>query len=244
MLGKNRFGKIIFEDKDFFILDKSSGQNSTDISPLICHRLDRDTSGLIIIAKNEKTKEIIQEQFKKQKVEKKYLALVLGKAESKFGVEGFIFRDRRKKEKRKFLPSFEISGFKVSGKKHEKYSKTKFRALKVYYKNIFTKPVQKDLNYFSLIEAVPVTGRTHQIRLHLANLQHPILGDDLYGGKIMREVDKKLGVLRLLLYASEINFCHPKNRKIIKFKSKPPKDFNQILEKLTPKGFLSGKEVK
>ncbi len=230
LLEKNK--TIIFDSKDFFVIDKLPGENSIDISPLICHRLDRDTSGLLIVAKNKKTKKNIQTQFKKRKVKKKYLALVLGKTESKFKVEGFIFRDRRAKEKRKFTPSFEISDFKISGKKHERYSETEFRTLKVYHKNIFTKSEQKNLNYFSLIEAKPISGRTHQIRLHLQNLKHPILGDDLYGGKIMKEIDKKLEIPRLLLHATQISFYHPETEKVIILKSKLPKDFNKVLERL------------
>ncbi len=231
LFGKNKTARI-FNNKDFFVIDKSPGENSTDISSLICHRLDRDTSGLLIIAKNKKTKKNIQAQFKKRKVLKKYLALVLGKTEPKFKVEGFIFRDKKKKEKRKFIPSFEISDFQVSGKEHERYSETKFKTLKIYHKNIFTKPEQKDLNYFSLIKAQPITGRTHQIRLHLQNLQHPILGDDLYGGKIVKEIDKKLEIPRLLLHASQISFYHPETEKVIILKSKLPADFNKVLERL------------
>ena len=234
-LRKNKFGKIIFEDKDFFILDKFSGINSTDISPLICHRLDRDTSGLIIVAKNKKTKEVIQEQFRKKKISKKYLALVLGKVEPKFKVEGFIFRDRKAKEKRKFIPSFEILDFEISGKKHQKYSETKFKRLKVYQQNIFPKPDQRDLNYFSLIQAMPITGRTHQIRLHLQSCHQPILGDDLYSGKIMKKVNEKLKIPRLLLHAYVLKMRHPITNKLVNFKSEIPTDFNQILGKLKRK---------
>ena len=188
MFENNKLGKMVFEDDYFLVLDKEPGINSVAISPLICHRLDKNTSGLLIIAKNKSIKKKIQEQFKKRAVKKKYLVLVLGRLEGKEMNEGFIFRNRKDKSKRKFISSFNINNFKISGKEHERYSKTKFQGKKIYFFEIFKKESQKELNYFSLIEAWPKTGRTHQIRLHLQSLHHPILGDNLYGGKIKRRV--------------------------------------------------------
>lgn len=228
----SKYGKIIYNDRNFYVIDKKSGIKSEDISSLICHRLDRDTSGILIVAKNKKTKEIIQQQFKNRKVKKRYLALVIGKTDDRFLVEGFITRDRKRLNKRKFQAGFEILNYQFTNKKHERFSKTDFKILKIYHHKIFKRPGQDGLNFVSLIEAWPETGRTHQIRIHLASLNHPILGDNLYGGKIMREVNEKLGIERLLLHASKISFINSTNNKKIIIHSPQPQNFNQIIKKM------------
>ena len=225
LLEKNR---IIFKDDDLIIYDKPNGINSFELSKLICHRLDKDTSGLLIIAKHKSIKNKIQQQFKERIVNKKYIAIVLGKVKEKETIEGYIFRDKKTLNKRRFMPYFQIENFKISGKNNERFSETLIVPGQILDKNIFKKQDQKDLNYISQIDVYPKTGRTHQIRLHLASTHHPILGDNLYGGKIIKEISKKLKIKRLLLHASEIHFNHPITQKSLHFKSEIPKDFTNI----------------
>ena len=157
----------------------------------------------------------------------------MGRTELKFEIEGFIFRDKKLSDKRRFVPGFEINDLKISGKSNQRYSKTIFKTLNTNFFPIFSKPSQKDLNYFSLVEAEPITGRTHQIRLHLSNQHHPILGDDLYGGKIVKKINQKLIISRLLLHAVEINFKNPDNGKDINLKSNISSDFQKTISKIT-----------
>lgn len=235
MLLKNKktdFGKVVYENKSLFVIDKKSGIRSEEISKLICHRLDKDTSGLLIVAKNQKTKDFIQKQFKKREIKKEYIALVLGKIQDKETVEGYIFRDNKAKEKRKFQPSFNIKNFNISGKNHERYSKTEIIPVQNFHINLFKNSSRKDLNYFTLVIAKPITGRTHQIRLHLAYLHHPILGETLYGGKIIKIINKRLYISRLMLHAEKITFANPETQKRITFKTKLPIEFIKIINKM------------
>jgi len=228
--------RILYEDKYFLIYDKEPKVNSLAISPLICHRLDKETSGILIIAKNQKIKEEIQKQFKNKTIKKEYIALVLGKfdliAERRVIVEGFIIRDKKNYQKRKFIPAFQIKNFSITGRKNERYSKTKILPQQIFEKQIFKKANQKDLNYFSLIKAYPETGRTHQIRLHLASIHHPVLGDNLYGGKIMKKISYILKIKRGLLHAYAIKMVHPITNKVMSFQSEIPMDFQKIIKNL------------
>jgi RluA family pseudouridine synthase len=226
LLEKN---KIIFEDEYLIIYDKPSGINSEDISPLICHRLDKETSGLLIVAKNENVKEKIQLQFKKRTVKKKYVAIVSGEIKGKEEIEGFVFRDKKNYQKRRFTPGFQMSDFKISGKQNERYSKTLIVPGQIIEKKIFKNSSMKDLNYISFVDAYPETGRTHQIRLHLASIHRPILGDNLYGGKIIKKISEKLNINRLMLHATEIHFNHPITQTLLNFKSEIPVNFKSIL---------------
>ena len=100
---------VVFEDNHLKVIDKPAGIISADISPLICHRLDRETSGLLIIAKNERVKKVIQAQFKARRVKKEYLALVLGFTQEKGRIDGYIVRHKKQGEKRRFIQALYFS---------------------------------------------------------------------------------------------------------------------------------------
>lgn len=221
--------KIIFEDNYLKVIDKPAGIVSSKISPLICHRLDRDTSGLLIIAKNERVKERIQAQFKAHKVKKEYLALVLGALpQEKGGLEGYIVRHKKKESKRRFIQALDFS----VKEKHKRLAVSKYQLIKKYFKELFKNPSQKDLNNFSLVKIRIFTGRTHQIRAQFGSIHHPVVGDKLYGGKLMQKINAGLGIKRQFLHAYKIEFRHPDTKKIIKLRSELPADLKEVLKKL------------
>lgn len=217
---------IIYEDQFIVVIDKDAGmvvhptldhpdgtlvnallfhlqkqtlpETGENLRPGIVHRLDKGTSGLIVVAKDQEALGNLKNQFKERKVIKKYTALVTGKIEpSRREINKPI--KRHPKNRKKFVVA-------ESGKE----------ALTFYVK-------KEDIGgLFSLIEAQPKTGRTHQIRVHLASIGHPIVGDKLYGGRIAS---------RMFLHASYIEFSHPHTKKTTSFRSSLPKKLNEILEK-------------
>jgi len=169
--------------------------------PGIVHRLDKDTSGLIIVAKNNQVHRLIQSQFVSRSLSKIYTALVKGHVEFQEGhIDLPIGRDPRVRQKMAVV----IRG--DTGRE----AMTHYRVLKRY-------------RHATLLEVKIVTGRTHQIRVHMAHLGHPVVGDALYG--------ERPGGVRLALHASKIEFAHPKNGKIMKFESPLPPDMKDIIEK-------------
>jgi 23S rRNA pseudouridine1911/1915/1917 synthase len=215
--------KIIYEDENVLVIDKPTGVNSDDFKRRV-HRLDKDTSGILLIAKNDKALEFLQKQFKERKTEKKYLALVVGHLKSDEGEIKTLFgRSPANRKKQKiFLPN-------EPGAEGKRKAVTKYKVL------------QKFKNY-DLIEVAPKTGRKHQIRTHFAYLGHPIAGDKLYGFK--NQICPK-GLKRQFLHASylKIRFLPPartlnashlklSNRKEWKFKSDLPDDLKEILNSL------------
>src|SRR3989344_3407927 len=134
--------KTIYEDENIKVLDKPAGVNSDDI-PLRAHRLDKDTSGVLLVAKNEKVLEFLQKQFKERTVEKKYTALVVGNIKNKEGViETMLGRSQQDRRKQKvFLPN-------EPGAENQRQAVTKYRLLQRF-------------EDYDLIEAEPKTGRKH-----------------------------------------------------------------------------------
>jgi len=219
--------KIIYEDEDLSVIDKPAGLVVDNIERRV-HRLDKDTSGILLVAKNDKALEFLQKQFKERKVKKKYLALVIGHLKTEEGVgdeakassspfaaarviETLIGRspgDRRKQKV--YLPG-------------EPNSQGKRKAVTEY------KVLQRFENY-TLIEVEPRTGRKHQIRTHLAYLGHPIAGDKLYGfkGQICPE-----GLKRHFLHASYLKIKLP-DGETKEFKSELPDDLKLCLINLKP----------
>ena len=182
----------------------------------LVHRLDKDTSGLIVLAKNEKTFNWLKGQFKNRKIKKKYLALVHGKLKDK---KGIIVKSISKSRKR--------GGSQTTtpiGKTREAI--TRYNVLKEY-------------NNYTLIDALPETGRTHQIRVHLASIGHPVAGDEKYKFKRQKEI-KELNRPqkgssnqrgRHFLHAKYLKFQMP-NGKIIELQSDLPKNLEKILKNL------------
>lgn len=242
---KNIQLKIIYEDNNIVVINKPAGLlthptlkeykhtlvnalisrypditnvGESSMRPGIVHRLDKDTSGLLIIAKNQEAFYFIKEQFLERTVEKKYLALVDGIPKNKEGIIEYAIRPSKHYRLKKIAvkPSFAKA---MAGKKEGKKSASKIseRAAKTYYKVI------KTFNdKFALLEVEPKTGRTHQIRVHLASIGYPIIGDTLYGSKI------KLPKHRHFLHAYYLKFILPKNQPII-LETDLPEDLKNAL---------------
>lgn len=215
----------IFEDNYLKVITKPAGVISTQISPLICHRLDRETSGLLIMAKSERVKQAIQAQFKARRVKKEYLALVSGIIPEKGRIEGYIVRHKKKESKRRFIRALNFS----VKEKHKKFALSEYQSIKKYQKELFRNPSQKNLNYFSLVKIRIYTGRTHQIRAQFASLHHPVVGDKLYGGKLMRKINEFLSFDRQFLHAYKLEFEHPITGKVVKLRSELPADLKKVL---------------
>lgn len=184
----------------------------------IVHRLDKDTSGLIILAKNPETLEKLQGQFKSHKVHKKYLALVLGSPKEEGEISALITRDPSDRQKQKVqLVDF---GLDESQKRD---SLTKFRTLQRF------KYKKEDL---ALVEAEIFTGRMHQIRVHMKYLGCPVIGDQKYSTKPSKRLSKELGINRQFLHAASLSFEDPTIGERREFSSQLPEELKDIIEKI------------
>ncbi len=219
--------KIVYEDQDLLVVNKPAGllvhpagknRSGTLLNMLldyaqdfrkmeragIVHRLDRDTSGLIIVAKNNSSYCSLKKQFKERKVKKKYLALVKGKFP--FDKEEFNFPLGRKENQITRGLSF------MEGKD----AITRFGVLQTF-KNA------------SFLEVFIKTGRTHQIRVTLSFLGYPVIGDKKYGGR-KTKIDELIA--RQALHSASIGFFHPSTKKYLTFTAALPEDMKELLEKL------------
>lgn len=176
----------------------------------IVHRLDKETSGLLIIAKTEGAFIDLQTQFKKRKVKKEYRALVHGKVVSKRGkIKAPVSRLSWNRER---------FGVTVGGKS----ATTAFKV--IYYLSY------KGANYTYLM-VFPKTGRTHQIRVHFKYLGFPVVSDKFYVGRKRLRGDKKI-CPRMFLHASGVKFQHPINKKEISVTSRLPRDLRAVISKM------------
>ncbi len=187
------------------------------LRPGIVHRLDKGTSGLMVIAKEDQTHRSLAEQFKNREVSKSYLALVWGLPKEKNGeIRVPIGRDHKDRKK--------ISS--ISRRTKEAIT---------FYK------VREFLSEISLVEAQPKTGRTHQIRVHLAYIHHPVVGDKIYGkghGKDLKDEKLKDYIKRLkrpALHSLKLGFIHPKNNEYMEFRHSLPQDMQDIINYLKSK---------
>lgn len=171
----------------------------------VVHRLDKGTSGIILVAKNPKTFVDIQSMFKQRKVHKEYYAAVHGKVtEEFFEVDAPIARDKKNRLR-----------FAISSEGRKAYTKFELQNTKKYQ------------NFsLSLLKCLPLTGRTHQIRVHLYALNHPIVGDRTYSGKRQYKLSEDLGITRLMLHASLLTL-HYKNKKLV-LSSSIPQEFKTL----------------
>lgn len=175
-----------------------------ELRPGVVHRLDKDTSGLIIMAKNDQSHRWLQDQFRLRKVEKIYLALVDGKPPTPTGrVEAAIARDPSHRKKMAIVS--EAKG---------RPSITEYRTLEVFQKH-------------TLIEAHPLTGRTHQIRLHMAFLKCPIVGDRVYGRSA-----SSIDLNRHFLHAARLKVQLPGETEARSFEAPLPKELTDILDQI------------
>lgn len=231
--------QIIFENDELLILDKPSGwvvndsETTRNIETLqswikkniksevsqsqeyrsgIVHRLDKETSGLILIAKTPEAFTNLQNQFKERLVKKEYLALVHGQLEPEKGdISVPVGRLPWNRERFGIIPG-------------GRTSETSYRLEKKY---------QKDKEIYSLVRAKPVTGRTHQIRIHMKYLDHPLVSDTFYTGRKRAKKDRTW-CPRLFLHAAKITFHDPKSKQIVSAESKLPGDLASALYTLTP----------
>ncbi|MDR0676574.1 MAG: RluA family pseudouridine synthase [Elusimicrobiota bacterium] len=189
-------------------------QNSDKMAwarPGLVHRLDKETSGIMIIAKDEKSLYNLSKQFENRKIKKTYLAICYSKTDLEAGKINIAINRSNINRKKMALTS--------EANKTAKQAITYFKVL------------EKLKNNLVLIEAKPETGRTHQIRVHLQYVGYPILGDSLYGVTIKNfKLNFPLLEVRTLLHAYEIEFFHPVTNEKIKLQAKIPKDFKKILD--------------
>src|SRR6476469_4148878 len=181
--------------------------------PGIVHRLDKDTSGLLVAAKTESAHENLGDQFRASEVFKSYVALVYGAVKQENGrIEQPIARDPRNRTRMAIVPG---------GR----------GALSLY-------KVRRSYNAFTLLDVELKTGRTHQIRVHLAWLKHPVVGDETYGAgrdntiqdAKLRAVVRNLG--RHFLHAEKLAFIHPRTNERVEFSSPLPPELSNLLTAL------------
>lgn len=172
------------------------------IRPGVVHRIDKDTSGLVIIAKNDKAHIDISDQIKNREVKKTYLALVRGNIKENEAVINMPIGRSSKDRK------------KMAVDKKGKEAITEFKVLKRY-------------DGFTYIEVNIKTGRTHQIRVHMAEIGYPIVGDEVYSNG-----RNPFNVKGQMLHAKELEFIHPTTKKSVKFEAPLPEYFENILEEL------------
>ncbi len=174
--------------------------------PGLVHRLDKDTSGIMVVAKTDAAHELLSAQFKKHSINRHYLALVAGIIREKSGEVALpIGRDRS--DRKKISPRTN----------RPREAKTRFTVLERF-------------KIATLLDVQPETGRTHQIRVHLAHLHHPVVGDKSYGGRTARI--SELAPPRQMLHAFSLGFIHPVSKQAVSFSAPPPADMQGIIDRL------------
>jgi 23S rRNA pseudouridine1911/1915/1917 synthase len=243
--------KILYEDADLLVLDKAAGMtvhpapgawegtlvnallhHCTDLSgingvlrPGIVHRLDKDTSGLMVVAKNDAAHRHLAAQLQERRLERRYAALVWGvMAQDRGRVEAPIARHPRNRKKMAV-----VAGGRAAA-------------------TLFA--VQERLAFTTLLELKLETGRTHQIRVHLAHLGHPVFGDPVYGGRnraggVRPEFQQGCRWLlslikRQALHAQKLRFCHPRTGEEMDFAAELPQDMAALLEAARQVGSAKG----
>lgn len=224
--------EIVYEDEDLLVVNKPKGMvvhpapGNPDgtlvnallyhcggslsgiggaIRPGIVHRIDKDTSGLLVVAKNDAAHQSLTEQMSVHSIHRVYQAVVYGNLREDAGfVEGFLGRDPKDRKKMAVLPE----------SSHTKYAYTGWQVLERF-------------GNFTCVSCQLKTGRTHQIRVHMASIGHPLAGDGVYGP---RNVDKKLG--GQCLHARELGFVHPATGQWMQFTSPLPPYFTELLQRL------------
>jgi len=216
---------VLYEDDDLLIINKESGivvhpapghytntlvnglmykfelSSKDKIRPGIVHRIDKDTSGLLLVAKNDFTHEALSEMIKDKKVKRTYLALVDGVIMHDTGtIDAPIGRDPNNRQKMAVT------------EENSKEAITHFRVLKRFKNN-------------TLLECILDTGRTHQIRVHLAYINYPITNDPVYN-------NKKATSFGQMLHSKSLILSHPRTNNEISTEAEPPKEFNDVINEL------------
>lgn len=237
---------IIYEDEDVILVNKTAGMvvhpgfnnyTGTLVNALVyhvqklpqlpgnegrpglVHRIDKDTSGLLLVSKNEWAITFLAKQFFDHSITRKYLALVWGDLTEGGTVKGFIGRSLKD---RKVMAVYDVE-------EKGKWSVTHYKVLERF-------------NYVTLIECQLETGRTHQIRAHMKHIGHPLFNDSAYGGnrilkgtifnKYRQFVENCFELMpRQALHAKSLGFIHPTTREFVHFETELPVDFTAVLEK-------------
>lgn len=220
---------IVYEDEDVLVVNKEKGivvhpapgnytgtlvngilHHCSDLSgingvirPGIVHRIDKDTSGILVIAKNDEAHNDLAAQFKEHSIKREYYALVEGKfSKVEDTVDKPISRDKKER-------------IKMAINSDGKRAVTHYEVLEQYDKGV------------SLVKCTLETGRTHQIRVHMASIGHPLVGDLVYGYK-----RQKFNIEGQALHAKTLGFIHPRTKEYMEFTSELPNYFKELLEKL------------
>lgn len=230
---------IIYEDEDLVVVNKKPGMvvHPTDHGahvsgtlvnalmhhcqdelsgiggekrPGIVHRLDKDTSGLIITAKNDKAHQYVSKQIQNRTVTKKYLTLLKGHLEPKIGsIEAPLIKSHAGGK----------TDIQISGSEKAKYALTHYEVLDY-------------VGDYSLVSVQIITGRTHQIRVHFKAIDHPVCGDEMYGDIATNQKLKEVGLNRQFLHAAELTFKLPSNENEVTLKAPLTEDLKDVLKKL------------
>ena len=183
--------------------------------PGIVHRLDKDTSGVIVVAKNDASHRELQSQFKNRQVEKTYLALVYGGMNPERGeINAAIGRDPRDRKRMGVVPASQ-----------GRPAATRYETLGAY-------KAPGTGERLTLLACRPLTGRTHQIRVHLAHVHHPIVGDEVYGPRRKLPFAAPTGGLRQFLHAQRLRFRLPSTSQPVEFTAPLPADLEAVLKAL------------
>ena len=219
--GSGNFTGTLLNGVAYYLQQKNPSLNADTLARFgLVHRIDKNTSGLLVLAKTEKSLSTLAKQFFDHTVKRKYIALVWGNVEKDSGtVVAHIGRNQRYRKLFEAYPEGE----------HGKDAITHYRVL-------------ERLNYVSLIECVLETGRTHQIRVHMKHIGHPLFNDDFYGGdkivkgtvfsKYKQFVDNCFAICpRQALHAKTLGFIHPVTGKEMNFEAELPTDMSTVIDK-------------
>ncbi|RPH30759.1 MAG: RluA family pseudouridine synthase [Bacteroidales bacterium] len=249
--------KILYEDADLIVIDKEPGMvvhpahgnftgtlvnalmfhlkdvplfSSGEVRPGLVHRIDKNTSGILVIAKSEIAMNRLAKQFFDRTSSRRYIALVWGNMESEEGtITGHIGRNIRDRKKMQVFPNGEEG----------KHAVTHWKVI-------------ERLGYVNVLECKLETGRTHQIRAHFEHIKHPLFNDDKYSGntivkgtvftKYRQFVENCFGICpRHALHAKSLGFTHPTTGKELFFESELPDDMRKVIEKW--RNYVAGREI-
>lgn len=239
---------IVYEDDDLIIVDKPAGmvvhpaygnykgtlvnallyhfgqlpkKSGDDMRPGLVHRIDKNTSGLLVVAKNELTQARLSKYFFNKDIDRKYIALVWGSIDEGGTITGHIGRSQKDRKVMAVFPDGNMGKHAVT-----------------HYKVI------ENFGYVTLVECELETGRTHQIRVHFKFIGHPVFNDEAYGGdmilkgttfsKYRQFIDNCFNIMpRHALHAKSLGFKHPCTGEYVYFESKLPSDMHQVIDKWT-----------